>query len=603
MARAGAVQLGRIAALLRPHAKGEGRNLAAGVALGLTVVVLHVVRPWPLKWLLDLLTSRHRHSSVVAWAADAGTTGYVALSVAFVALSSLFALAEYAQRLLLSGVGNRVSYRLRAVLFEQLLRKPLAFHEAHEAGELLTRVVYDTTRLRRGVTGILLHFFQPLFLFAATLAVLFWVAPLLAALVAIGGAASLGLMHHRGGRIAAGAGKQRRKEGRIAAMVSDELHNVREVRALGTGGGVVAARFQRKSAGSLGSEQQVSRMAAGVSLHVELLFAVTVALALAAGAYAVSRQTLSTGDLVLFVTYALALREPFSQFGRQTARLGRTAACADRLARLSEGTDSPTISASLVEPVRGTLAFEGVSLKTSKKTRTSRGWALDGATFAVAAGERVAVTGRNGAGKSTLLHLALGILPPTRGRVLLDGQDLTAVDPASLHEHFSVILQDTPLFGMTVRENIALGRADATPDEVARAAADARVSRFIEQLPEGYDTLVRRRGALLSAGERQRIAIARALLHDAPVWLLDEPTTGLDRELTAELTDVLLARTSGRTTLWTTDDRSIIEQLDRVLVLGKGEVTFFGTVGEYGRWLRSRVPNVSTTTTPQMQER
>lgn len=603
MARAGAVQLGRIVALLRPHAKGESRNLTIGVALGLAVVVLHVVRPWPLKWLLDLLTSRHRHSGVVAWAADAGTTGYVALSVAFVALSSLFALAEYAQRLVLSGVGNRVSYRLRAVLFEQLLKKPLAFHETHESGELLTRVVYDTTRLRRGVTGILLHFFQPLFLFGATLAVLFWVAPLLAALVAIAGAASLGLMHHRGGRIATGAGKQRRKEGRIAALVSDELHNVREVHALGRGGSAAAARFRRKSAGSLGSEQRVSRLAAGVSLHVELLFAVTVALALAAGAYAVSRQTLSTGDLVLFVTYALALREPFSQFGRQTSRLGRTAACADRLARLSEESVPPIVRVPVVEPVRGAVAFEGVSLKTSKKTRTSRRWALDKVTFEMAAGERIAVTGRNGAGKSTLLHLASGIVTPTRGRVVLDGQDLAALDPASLHDHFSIVFQDSPLFGMTVRENIALGRAEATSEDVARAAADARISRFIEQLPEGYDTPVRRRGALLSAGERQRIAIARALLRDAPVWLLDEPMIGLDRELTTGLTDLLLTRTSGRTTLWTTHDASIIQRLDRVLVLAKGEVAFFGTVDEHARWSESQLPDANTTTAPQLQER
>ena len=224
-------------------------------------------------------------------------------------------------------------------------------------------------------------------------------------------------------------------------------------------------------------------------------------------------------------------------------------------------------------------------------------------TFAIAPGERIAVTGRNGAGKSTLLHLASGIVPPTRGRVMFDGQDLAAVDPASVHDHFSIIFQDSPLFGMTVRENIALGRPEATADDVARAAADARISRFIEQLPEGYDTPVRRRGALLAAGERQRIAIARALLRDAPVWLLDEPTTGLDRELTTELTDVLLARTSGRTTLWTTYDPSIIQRLDRVLVLGKGEVAFFGTVDEHTRWLGSQLPNANTTSAPQLQER
>ena len=603
MQRSAAAQLRRIATLLRPHAKGESGRLAAGAALGVGVVVLHVVRPWPLKWLLDLLTSRHTHSGVVAWAAGAGITGFVALSIAFVLLSSLFALAEYAQRMVLGGVGNRIAYRLRTALFEELLRKPLAFHESHESGELLTRVVYDTTRLRRGVTGILLHFFQTLFLFASTLVVLFWVAPALGALIAVGGAGALVLMHYRGGQIAAGAGRQRRKEGRIAALVSDELQNVRDVQTLGAARSVAAEKFRRKSTRSLGSEQQVSRIAAGVSLYVELLFALTVAIALAAGAYAVSRQTLSAGDLVLFVTYALALREPFSQFSRQTGRLGRTAACADRLAALGVESESPPTSARLAEPLRGSIALDAVWLKTSKKTRTSRRWAIEDVSCEIAAGERVAVTGRNGAGKSTLLRTALGILPPTRGRVSLDGQDLALLEPASVYPNFSVVFQDTPLFGLTVRENIAIGRPDATPAEVARAAEDARVSRFIEQLPEGYDSPVRRRGALFSAGERQRIAIARALLRDGRIWLLDEPTSGLDREIAPELVDLLLARTRGKTTLWATDDPSLIERLDRVLVLRKGRLAFFGCVDEYDRWSRIEMPNVSAPRAPRMQER
>ena len=603
MQRSAAAQLRRIATLLRPHAKGEGGRLASGAALGVAVVVLHVVRPWPLKWLLDLLTSRHTHSGVVGWAAGAGITGFIALSVAFVVLSSLFALAEYAQRIVLGGVGNRIAYRLRTALFEDLLRKPLAFHESHESGELLTRVVYDTTRLRRGVTGILLHFFQTLFLFAATLGVLFCVAPELGALIAVGGAGALALMHYRGGRIAVGAGRQRRKEGRIAALVSDELQNVRDVQVLGAAGSVAAEKFRRKSARSLGSEQQVSRLAASISLHVEFLFALTVAIALAAGAYGVSRQTLSAGDLVLFVTYALALREPFSQFSRQTGRLGRTAACADRLAALGERSGSPAATARLAEPVRGAIALDAVWLKTSKKTRTSRRWALEDITCAITAGERVAVTGRNGAGKSTLLRLALGILPPTRGRIGLDGQDPTTLDPASVYSHFSVVFQDTPLFGLTVRENIALGRPDATLDDVVRAADDARVSRFIEQLPDGYDSLVRRRGALFSGGERQRIAIARALLRDGQIWLLDEPTMGLDREIAPELIDLLLARTRAKTTLWATDDSSLIERMDRVLVLRKGRLAFFGDVMEYDRWSRIETPNVGAPRAPQMQER
>ncbi|HEX2781614.1 MAG TPA: ABC transporter ATP-binding protein, partial [Gemmatimonadaceae bacterium] len=441
------MQLRQIVVLLRPHAAGEGRKLIAGACLGIAMVALHVIRPWPLKWLLDLLTGRHRHAPIVAWAAERGVAGPVTLSIAFVVLSSAFALAEYSQRMVLSTVANRMVYRLRTTVFEELLRRPLEFHDSHESGELLTRIVYDTTRLRRGATGILLHLFQPLFLLAATLIVLFWIAPLLTAVVAIGGVVALALMHHRGTRIGIGARRQRRKEGRIAALVAAELEGVREMQALGTEASAAATRFQRKSARSISSDQQVSRLAAHASLQVELLFATTVAIALALGAYAVARQRFSAGDLVLFVTYVLTLREPFAQFGRQTSRLGRTAACADRLAALLRTTPATTTPTLRTEQLHGRLVLDHVSVKAPKKTRGARKSALEKVSFAIEPGERVAVVGRNGAGKSTLLRVVLGIVPPTRGRVIVDDHDVAALDAGWFRAQLSVVFQETPLFG------------------------------------------------------------------------------------------------------------------------------------------------------------
>lgn len=598
----GALRLRGIARLLRPYAVGEGASLAAGAATGVAMVLLHVVRPWPLKWLLDLLTSRHSKSPVVSWAAGAGAGGFVALSAAFVVVSLLYAAAAYTQRMLLGGVANRTSYRLRTVLFERLLAKPLDFHEAHESGELLTRVVYDTTRLRRGVAGILMHLFQTLFLFIATLAVLLWVAPLLATLITVGGAAALALMHHRGGRIATMTRRQRRKEGRVAALASDELQSVREVQMFGHGSSAAAARFRRKSEGSLGGEQQVSRLTARLSMHVETIFAATVAATLAVGAYLVMRERLSTGDLVLFVSYALALREPFNQFGKQTSRLGRTAACADRLRKLIEHTGEPLPSLPAAPTLRGALEVHHVSVKTPKKTRSSRKLALDDVTLAVAPGERVAVLGRNGAGKSTLLRLVLGLALPEEGRVTIDGMDIRELDPASLRAQLSVVFQESPLFGLTIRENILVGRPGASESAMVAAAEAAHVSRLIEALPSGYDTPIRRRGALLSTGERQRIALARALLRDGRIWLLDEPTAGLDRKTADAITETLLEQTRGRTTLWMTHDQSLLAHVDRAVVLRNGRIVFAGTPDEYERWSHAEAAPVGAAPAPQLQE-
>lgn len=576
-------------AMLRPYAAGEGRTLFLGAAAATVAVLIQVARPWPLKWILDALTGAGLPGGLPVALARSGTSGFVALGALYIALSAGFAGAMYAQQLLLNGVGNRVLYRFRTALFEHLLRRPLAFHESRDSGELLTRVIYDTSRLRRGVNGILLHLFQTLFLFAATLAVLLWVAPTLAAVIAAGGCAALLLMHRRGRLIAVATRRQRRKEGSVAALVSDELQSVREVQTFGPGSSVAGARFRRKNDKSLAGEQIVRRLAAGMSAQVEIVFAITVALTLALGAWLAARATLSAGDLVLFVSYALALREPFAQFARQTARLGRTAACAERLAKLIRGADAPgadapgIIGTREIPPLRGEIVFDGVWVKTPSKTRNARKWALEDVSARIAAGQRVAVVGGNGSGKSTLLRTVLRLAEPTSGHLLIDGVNAMTIDAASLRAQASVVFQDGLLFGLTVRENLLLGRPTAG-ESALRAAADAAcASSFIERMPDGYDTPIRRRGTLLSPGERQRLAIARALLRDGRLWLLDEPTSGLDQATAATLTELLLERTRGRTALWITHDPAVVERLDAVMALQEGHLLFDGTPTDYTR--------------------
>jgi len=201
----------------------------------------------------------------------------------------------------------------------------------------------------------------------------------------------------------------------------------------------------------------------------------------------------------------------------------------------------------------------------------------------VEAGERVAVVGMNGAGKSTLLRLLLRLCDSTTGQVLVDGHDVRVYDSASLRARFSVVLQDGVLFGLTVRENLTLVRPDATTAEVDAALVRAGAEGLVGRLPQGLDTVLRRRGRLLSAGERQRLQLARALLADGDVWLLDEPTTGLDVAGTASAVRLLDEVTRGRTTFWVTHDPRVTMLLDRVLLLLEGRVAFFGGLEDLRR--------------------
>lgn len=573
MATRAGVGLKEIARLLRPHVGGDRRALYVGLLLSLIGVGLQVLRPWPIKWILDHLSGVPVSGPAAGLFSGSPAAGVGLLSLLFVAISLAGAAAEYAQVLTLNGAGNRILFRFRAALFRHILRQPLEFHESRDVGELLTRIVYDTSRLRRGVNGMLVRIVQPLALFVATIGILLWIEPSLAGVMGIAGLIALIMMRRRGRRIASASRKQRRREGRLATLVANELLAIREIQTFGAGSSGTADRFEGRNSKSLKQEQKVRRLAASLTLWVDVVLALAVAGAMALGANAVIGGSITPGDLVLFFSYALALRAPFTDFSYQTARLGRTYACAERLARIADRkgtTDAP--GAGAAPKLRGAIKLENVSVKSPVRTRTGRKWAINGVTLDIQAGTRVALIGGNGSGKSTLLRAVLRLVEPDRGRVLIDGADISGFTAASVRAQTSVVFQDSVLSGLTVRGNITLGLPAATDEEVAAAVEQAGASKLISRLPLGYDTPVRRGGRLFSGGERQRLALARAILRDGRIWLLDEPTSALDTRGVGDLAEVLLAATEGRTVIWVTHDPSILPRMDRIIELGAGRV-------------------------------
>lgn len=580
----------RVARLLRPHVAGEGRSLALGAALGIVLILMQLARPWPLKWMLDYLSGSHKSQPIVEWVSRAPLAGLLGMSALLVALAFGAALAHFAQVLVINGLGNRVLYRFRADLFAHLLRQSLAFHETHEVGELLTRIIFDTSRLRRGVNGFLLKIFQTLVLLLTSLGVLFWLHPGLALVLAAGGVLSALSMIRRGRRVAEASQRQRRKEGSLAGIVGSELFAIRDFKALGVSASAAQRKFEARNQKSLSQEQKVRRIAAGLALRVEIVVAITLALTLWIGTQAVLSGSISAGDLVLFFSYATALHGPLVVFADQTSRLGRTYACAERLAKLAEQepeiVDAP--DAIPVDTLRGELELMQAFAKSPRELRTSRKYALEDVTLHVPAGRRVAVMGANGAGKTALLKLILRLSDPASGVVRLDGRDLREYAIETVRRQCSVVFQDSVLAGLTVRDNITLGLDGVSQEQIEAAAEAARASIFISRLPKGYDTPVRRTGGLFSGGERQRLALARAFLRDGRLWLLDEPTTGVDAQGEAGIIDSLMQRTAGKTTLWVTHDVDLVRRLDWVIALKKGRVVFDGPTPAYLRQLEER---------------
>lgn len=574
--------LREIARLLRPYAADQRLQFSGGAMLGILVVVIHILRPWPVKWILDAVT-QSTTGSLTPMLMHPASWGVAALSAAFVVIAIAGAGAEYWQAMTINGAGNKVLFRFRAALFTHVLRQPLAFHESRETGELLTRIVYDTSRLRRGLNGMLMKIVQTLVLFAATIGVLIWIDLALGAVMAVGGALALLSMKSRGRRIASAARKQRRKEGSLAALVANELIAIREIKAFGIGQSSASQQFEKQNRKGLRQEQKVRRLASGLALRVDVLLALAVSLALAIGAPAALNGRMTPGDLVLFFSYALALRAPFSDFAIQTARLGRTYACAERLARIAvkEPAGADLAGAIASPQLGGAITLDDVAVKSPERARGGRKWALDGVTLSVAPGERVALVGANGSGKSSLLRVVLRLTHPQRGTVSFDGVDAKQYGAESLRAQMSVVFQDSVLSGLTVRDNLVLGLPGASDDQLDQAVKAAGASRLLARLPSGYETPVRRGGSLFSGGERQRLALARAILRDGRVWLLDEPTAGLDPDGVKNLSDVLFAATEGKTVLWVTHELELLPKFDSVVALDSGRVKFRGTPAEY----------------------
>jgi ATP-binding cassette, subfamily B, bacterial len=287
------------------------------------------------------------------------------------------------------------------------------------------------------------------------------------------------------------------------------------------------------------------------------------------GGMAVLNGTLTLGDVVLFLAYLQALYSPVHTAMSSAEGVQYAAGSARRVLEVLES--EPEVQdrrgARELTLVRGRVVFEGVSFAYEPGRLV-----LQDISFEAFPGQTVALVGRSGAGKTTLASLLPRFYDPVQGRILLDGHDLRDVTLASLRKHVALVLQEPFLFPVSIADNIAYGRPDASPEQILAAAVAANAHEFIEALPDGYNTVLGERGARLSGGQRQRISIARALLKDAPLLILDEPTSALDTHSERLLLQALRRLMAGRTTLIIAHRLSTIRGADQILVLDDGHI-------------------------------
>ncbi len=558
--------------VVRAEVRRRWAALALTLASLLGALAIDLLAPWPLKLVVDhVLLARELPPALSASAPllRAGpATALAALAGLIAALAVCGGVLAYLQSYVGARIGYDVVHAVRREMFARLARLSLADQARLRSGEVLSRIASDTVIIRDVFSDWATKAAGDALLVVGVLAVMVAMNPLLALLVALALPLLYVVMRRIGLGIRAAARAQRRQDGDLASRLNETLAAMTLVQAFGREH-YEQSRFEAESGASRDSGVRSARSAALVSRAVGLVAALASAVVVYVGGLMAARGVLTPGDLLIFVAYVAALFKPIRDLGKLWARFSRAQVSAERLGEILELDSAPADSPGAVDAGRATgrLELQQVTFGYGDAPPV-----LEHASLCIEAGEHVAIIGPSGAGKSTMLRLFLRLCEPRSGTVRLDGRPVTALTLASLRREVGVVLQDALVVGETVAANIRYGRLEATDAEIERAARLAGAHDFVALLPDGYATVVGERGARLSGGQRQRLCLARTLVRDPAVLILDEPTSAVDAESAATIERSIAWHRRGRTTVVIGHQFASLGSFDRVLEVDRGGI-------------------------------
>ncbi|HEY3895775.1 MAG TPA: ABC transporter ATP-binding protein [Pseudonocardiaceae bacterium] len=504
-------------------------------------------------------------------------TAFPPVAAAFIGITVLVGVLGFAGTYLGAWIGENFLHRMRTRVFSHLHTLSVSFFDRRRLGDILSRLTGDVGAIESvvlsGVIGLIANVLK-IVVFAGVLFFLDWRLAL-ASMIAIPVFWTAARIFAR--RIKIASREVRRRAGSISVVAEESLGNATLIQAYGREGAEVD-RFGAQSMGSVRAELAATRLGAMFSPLVDLVQVLGVLTILGVGIWELTAGRITLGGLLAFLVFLSQLYGPVQGLGSLSTQLFAAAAAAERIIELLD--EQPTVSAP-EHPValgrsRGELSLEAVSF-TYPESSTE---VLKQIGFTAQPGQTTAIVGASGAGKTTLLKLLLRFYDPTAGKITLDGADLRELDPEELRANIAIVLQETLLLDGTIEENILAGRPDASKEQVIIAAKAADAHEFIAALPDGYQTRVGQRGRLLSGGQRQRIAIARAMIRDAPILLLDEPTTSLDAEASQRILEPLRRLITGRTTIIISHNLLTVTDANQIIYLEHGRITETGTHDE-----------------------
>jgi ATP-binding cassette subfamily B protein len=552
---------------LRPYvARYKGRAFLALIALTIAAVTTLLV-PIAVRRMIDFGFTAKGIELI---------NSYFSVMIAVVAVLALASASRY---YLVMTIGERIVADLRRDVFAHLISLSPAFFDSSRSGELISRLTADTTQIKSAAGASVSIALRNLLLFLGAATMMVITSPRLSGFVLLAIPLIVMPLVAFGRWVRRLARNAQDTLADASAYASELVGGIRTVQAY-TGERLADARFSSEVEQAYEAARTSTQARAVLTAIIIFIVFTSVVVILWVGSHDVLTGAISPGRLGQFVLYAAFAAAGLGQLSEVWGEVSAASGAAERLFEIlnvKPEITAPTAPRALPSPARGDVGFDNVSFAYPTR-REAR--AIDGVSFSVRAGEKVAIVGPSGAGKSTLFHLLLRFYDPTSGTISLDGVPVRSADPREVRARIALVPQDSVVFAASARENIRFGRPDATDAEVERAADLAHASEFIRRLSRGFDTPLGERGVMLSGGQRQRIAIARAILRDAPLLLLDEATSSLDAESETLVQTALEELMSHRTTLVIAHRLATVLSCDRILVLDQGKIVEQGTHAE-----------------------
>jgi len=568
--------------LLRTLIRPYRANLFFILCAMLVQTLMSLAAPWPLKIVLDNVVGSHKLPSwldnvlkpVLAGSSKMQIAAAAAAMVVVIAMVG--ALASYIANYYTESVGQWVANDLRMRTYHHLERLSLGYFDSHQTGALLSTITSDIQTVQGFASSSTLSIVVDLLTILGMLGIMFWLNWDFTLIVVAVTPFMLVMASRFKNVVKKATHEVRKQQSNMVAVVQQGLESIRVVKAFGRQD-LEQEEIGKVSRATVDAALKARRVKALLSPMIAIIVSLCTAIVLWRGSSLILTGTMTAGALIVFLSYLTQFFKPVKDLATITNQIAQTAVGVERVRGILDADIIIPEFPDALDPqaFRGEIEFDDVAFAYASDAPV-----LQRVSFTIKPGQMAGIVGATGGGKSTIVSLIPRFYDPTAGTVKIDGVDIRQYKLQAMRNQIGYVLQETVLFRGTIRDNIAYGRAGATQDEILEAARLANAHEFIARMPHGYDTMVGDRGETLSGGQRQRIGIARAIVRNNPILILDEPTAALDTESERAVIEALERLMRGRTVITIAHRLSTIRNCDKILVLKEGVVAEEGTHDE-----------------------